>query len=786
MGTPQSRLSVIGFQTGVLIGVLCMMPFSAWTAERDIEANLLANATYFWNFVGPEAKHGRHHLKPIGDCRLGVPTERDGEKCADFSGGHCNVAGSDNVSIGVEGDFSLAFRFWLEPDYFDMSKPLDATLFEWFGEDTAAQPKRHSISLEIFGVGYLPENRFLGVWVDDYCRAASLKDLESDKWLDVVFRVKDGVGEFFVNGSIPSYAPPQALSKGLLGNNPPARIVRQDTCIFGNNHRRDLPFKGRIAQAAIWDRALSDDEAAALSGVSVLDTKWQMPVDVGHRWSGHYQEDLTLEEAYKRIHKDYVAFYERVLKEDVHFPRFHLTIPAFMTEPSMSSYQTNGYHIFPHDCIHWVSLFYRADHYWQHFASDDLLHWRSMPLPQWPGVSAGNIIEQNEQAISFPVQELAEPGGYYEKWVSDDKDLKDWRMEKHIDIPSAPEAGGIIPKDPFTFRHEGQTWTVGAYAGWTRRNQDALAGRIDLYRHRDGNLDNWEHVGEFYRGNIGHVVHHPRLFFVGGKCVLDSDTPIDKDVWYLLGRVENGRFIREGGGDFNFDCGGWSWGQTITEPNGRVLRWTLIRNVNTPNNLVTDNVRSGWGNVYSLPRVMGVEGLALKQTPAPELAGLREEHLFHGEAKKLADNGVFLPKLTGDRGGIEVRCIVAIPREGRAGIVLKDDEGNRIRFFYDKIASQLVLAFDQSRNGSKASPNGLGQDAKTTMELSRGDELELTLYFDHSVIEGYANGEVTAGRWYPESPKDIQVGFFAEGSDIELKHANIWSMSTIWKEYTKE
>jgi len=766
---------------GMVVSVYCCL-------LQATERPPLDDAVYAWDFSGPAGKDGKYALKSYGGCRLGVAEGPDGASCAEFSGGHLEIGGADNMAIGVEGNFSLAFRVWLDPNYFSMDKRLDATLFEWFGEDTADKPKRHSIGLEIFRVGYLPRNRFLCVWVDDYCRAASLKNFEPDKWLDVVFRVKDGMGELFVNGSIPSYAPPRALGQGLLGNNPPARIVRENLCLFGNNHRNDLPFQGRIARAAIWNRALDDAEAAALSGIKALDAKWKAPVDVNHRWAGHYQEDLTLEQAYGRIYEDYVDFYRRALKEDVHFPRYHLTIPAFMTEPSMSSHKANGYHIFPHDCIHWVGLFYRANHYWQHFASDDLLHWRLMPLPQWPSVSAGNLIEQNGQAVSFPAQELTDPGpgGYYEKWVSTDKDLKNWRMKKHVEIPPAPDAGGIIPKDPFTFRHEGQIWTIGGYAGWTRRNQDALAGRIDLYRHRDGNLDNWEHVGEFYRGNIGHVVHHPRLFFVDGKCVLDSDTPIDKGVWYLLGRVADGRFIREGGGDFNFDCGGWSWGQTITEENGRVLRWTLIRNLNTPNNLVTDNVRNGWGNVYSLPRVMRVKNLALKQTPAPELDGLREERLFQAGAKKVANHDVLLPKLTGDRSRIEVHCKLTVPEKGRTGIVLEDAEENQVRFFYDKASSQLVLAFDQSKNGSKASPNGLGQNAKTTMELSRGDELELTLYFDHSVIEAYANGEVTAGRWYPESPKDIQVSFFAEGSDIELTEVNIWRMSTIWKEYTQE
>jgi hypothetical protein len=72
------------------------------------------------------------------------------------------------------------------------------------------------------------------------------------------------------------------------------------------------------------------------------------------------------------------------------------------------------------------------------------------------------------------------------------------------------------------------------------------------------------------------------------------------------------------------------------------------------------------------------------------------------------------------------------------------------------------------------------------MALQPGEKLELALYFDRSVVEAYANGEATAGRWYPDAPADIRPGFFAEGADAELCEANVWRMGAIWKDYAGE
>ena len=309
-------------------------------------------------------------------------------------------------------------------------------------------------------------------------------------------------------------------------------------------------------------------------------------------------------------------FYQRKLREDIYFPRFHITTPGFMTEPSTSSYFNKAYHIFPHGCNTWSALgvTYSWDHYWNHLMSEDLLQWEIMPYPGWTRVSAGNIIETPEGGISFPA--MTKDGLAYEKWVSKDSRLEHWAFEKPVTIPLPPT--GVFPKDNYIFKFNGKWYMLGSYAGHTRKHPE-VRGRVELYRARDDYLEDWEYVGLFYQGTV-EIVHHPRLFFDHGMVVMDSDTAIDNGVWYVLGRMEKERFIRKGGGEFLFDQN-WSWGQSITEKNGRVLRWTLIRNLTTSNNLVTDTVRRGWGNVYSIPLEMEIRDNTLLQYPAEELKG---------------------------------------------------------------------------------------------------------------------------------------------------------------------
>jgi sucrose-6-phosphate hydrolase SacC (GH32 family) len=109
--------------------------------------------------------------------------------------------------------------------------------------------------------------------------------------------------------------------------------------------------------------------------------------------------------------------------------------------------------------------------------------------------------------------------------------------------------------------------------------------------------------------------------------------------------------------------------------------------------------------------------------------------------------------------------------------VLEAGEENRLRFYYDRKQSLLVLDYGQS--------NALGKSAvETELKLAPEEEADLRLFFDASVIEVFANGKRSFGRWYTGSPADIRVGLFSENAPTVFSRADVWEMGTIWKEYT--
>jgi hypothetical protein len=157
-------------------------------------------------------------------------------------------------------------------------------------------------------------------------------------------------------------------------------------------------------------------------------------------------------------------FFSTALKKDIYFPRFHLTLPGMMTEPSMSSYKRgSGYHIYPHDCSDWMGhFFYPGTHVWQHFYSKDLLEWRLMPLPFEYG-NTGNMIETDKGAICYPAQgNLKSKPFVYKRWISTDEKQEFWGFDKDIEIPSPPS--GVFPYNHYLFEHDGNKYLLGSYA----------------------------------------------------------------------------------------------------------------------------------------------------------------------------------------------------------------------------------------------------------------------------------------------------------------------------------
>jgi sucrose-6-phosphate hydrolase SacC (GH32 family) len=182
---------------------------------------------------------------------------------------------------------------------------------------------------------------------------------------------------------------------------------------------------------------------------------------------------------------------------------------------------------------------------------------------------------------------------------------------------------------------------------------------------------------------------------------------------------------------------------------------------------------------------MGIRNGKLTQMPAKEMAGLRTNQLFSVQSKTVSLDEVYFPELDGSRGAVEIRCRFKAGNS-TSGIELKASDEDRIRFYFDGASSKVVCQTDHSRNGGASMLTSLHQNAETNLNVKPGEEVELILYYDRSVIEVFAEGQASAARWFPKSPDDVDIGFFSESGDTVFDGIEVWQMGTKWKEYVEQ
>lgn len=515
-----------------------------------------------------------------------------------------------------------------------------------------------------------------------------------------------------------------------------------------------------------------------------MEEAYETPLDALTTWEGFYEDSISLKEAYKNLHTDFSNFHEKALSEDVYYPKYHLLSPGFMTEPSNSSYLKRDYHVFPHAHINLVSQIFGGGHYWSHYRSRDLIYWELMPFPLWSEPESGNIIEIGETAFSFPTRypdgmnfrstpgyTVATNKSYLEKWVSKDSDLSYWELGDLVELP--PAKGGLRPMNNFIFKFEGSWYMLGSYAGRSLEYPN-LFGLIELYKSKNASMEDWEYVGEFYQGT-NRASHHPQIYFVDGVAVMSSDNLIDNDAEYITGHIQDGKFIRKGGGFYEFGFRSGRWGQTITEPSGRVIRWSMIRNVASENNEIQDLARRGWVNSYTMPRTIGVDGFQLIFEPAAELKKLRGGKLYTSKGVYPGESLNVL-KSSLDELQLEIKLKIDRKGEGETGILLADGSGDLVKIGFNHSENELYISFGDSEKGGVSR---VGDKAEKKL-IKNDEELEISIYLDSSIVEVYADGHCSSARWFPDSEGGINLNMYSDSKGLAYS-LEVWEIETIWK-----
>ncbi|NOU76708.1 glycoside hydrolase [Paenibacillus sp. LMG 31458] len=554
----------------------------------------------------------------------------------------------------------------------------------------------------------------------------------------------------------------------LIGKNNQAAVLADDFSLH--------MFNGLIDEVKIYNRALSSEEISSSFDRYLAPYGGEIP-------SIPY-DDLKLDRS--------------LLASDRHRPQFHVSPPAhWMNEPHAPIYFNGQYHLFYQ---HNPQGPYWHQIHWGHWVSDDMVHWRDLPVAlspeknavdpdgDWSGsaaydenglpvlfFTAGDDSAEPNQRVGLARSTFAQDG---------DNDLVHW--VKHP-TPVVIQQKGIGKfgdfRDPFVWK-DGDTWYMLVGSGTVADGGTAFA-------YTSKNLTDWEYKGPFYISNhekypyLGPVWELPVLLPLGKDkhghdkhvfLISPVGADADVEVYYWIGTFdkEHFRFIPDQDEPQLIDVGDFHF----TGPSGMVdpktdrnILFTIAQGQRTP----ALDYSSGWAHNGGLPVSLFLrDDGRLGVEPIEELQSLRGKKLASFTNKSLKEANSLIHEVKGDMLDIILELEPETAKQFGLKVRRSPEGEEETLLYYDAEASTLNVnrmkttldKFERSKGNQGGS-------------LELGEEnLKLHIYLDRSMIEAYANGiKSLTTRAYPSRSDSLGLQIWGDGS-VKVRSMEVWEMNS--------
>jgi beta-fructofuranosidase len=464
----------------------------------------------------------------------------------------------------------------------------------------------------------------------------------------------------------------------------------------------------------------------------------------------------------------------RRLARDPHRPIYHFLPPAnWMNDPNGVIEWNGTYHLFYQhnpDRAVWGNI------HWGHASSEDLLHWRDLPIalaptpggPDERGCFSGCAVD--DDGVPTVIYTGARGNNYdiqTQCVATSDDDLLTWvKYGGNPVLSQVPvEAGQTRDfRDPFVWR-EGDAWYM------------LLASRIvdvggTVFRYRSTDLRRWEYLGPLLTGDLnrdGNVWECANFFPLGDKWVLivssqGPDRPFA--VFSFVGSFRDGTFTPET--EALFDSSYLYAPLTMADSGGRRLLWGWLREGRT----INSQLAAGWSGVQAIPRELSLRDGRLTMEPVRELQTLR------GESVEVAGIRLGGDEVTVAATGRALDIVATLAPEGPVGLALAcaPDGSEQTRIAYLPESQELVV--DRSHSSLLGDVEPFPH--RVHHELAPGEMLDLRILLDGSVLEIIANGRTSVNtRIYPSRADSTGMRVFGDG---RLETMTAWTMRSIWPE----
>ncbi len=485
----------------------------------------------------------------------------------------------------------------------------------------------------------------------------------------------------------------------------------------------------------------------------------------------------------------------KAMANDPHRPLYHFVSPeGNLNDPNGLCFWQGRWH-----------LFYQAyppedpRQHWGHAVSDDLIHWRDLPLAIYPNPEkqcfSGSTYVEDGRVIAM----------YHGTLVgtmlatSTDPLLLNWKkIGQHdgIVIPYARPGEPALPYNIF----DPCIWKKGdTYYALTAGTRPVGPGGKPMraqFLHRSQDLEHWEYLHPFveddFYSRVGDDGACPYFWPIGDSRYILLHFSHMRGGKYMIGNYDKvkDKFYVVNGGYFNHgpavSPGGVHAPSAYPDGKGGVI---AIFNMNPA------RPTNGWNQIMTLPmRLTLGENDLLEMEPTGDYASLRYDHQHINAMTLPANQEIVLDNVRGNAMEMMVELDPQSARTIELNVLRSPDqrEVTRILFSRDRGISDRSLpgrprfsgiTLDASR--SSILPDVMARMPEDADALVKPDEtVKLHVFLDRSVVEVYVNGrQIVAQRVYPGLPESVGVSLRAIGRDARLLSLDAWQMKSIYEAY---
>lgn len=570
--------------------------------------------------------------------------------------------------------------------------------------------------------------------------------IEKFEWLNVALSISETEASLFVNGdkkASASLMELQTFSELMLGRDTREKKIH----IFPITY-----INGIVDEIKVWNRTLAEKDfnKKEISKIAQITPKLVIP--------------------------------EIRFEGDFHRPKYHILPTANWTNETHGLiYHKGKYHIFNQKN---GTNVYLGRINWGHFSSPDLVQWTEHKPVLTPeegydqyGIWSGHAVidDSGKPTIMYTGGDGKEFGMCLA--TSEDDELINWKKFENNPVVQGPPKhfSRVDFRDPYLWK-EGVDWYM--IIGFGVVEDSVEKGTVLLYKSTD--MKNWEYLHPLFTGNhpmddTGIFWEMPVFWKLNGKYILlVNPTPHAGKpavAVYWTGDFVDERFVPDHKIPKRLEIINRMLSPSVTfDDNGQTTAIAIIPDL-IPAEM---QMKQGWTHLYSIPRTWDLIDGFIYQQPHRALQKLRSNGTTISQQKIEPGQNLLISK-----GKHQLEIIAKMVPENceKFGFIIGKNEGNKeeTKIYFNLKTNEMLVDLTKSSKSEWIDKTV----EKGNYKISRNKDLELHLFIDGSVIEGFINGkDGFTTRIFPELENSNEIEIFAEGGSLILLEMKVWELNS--------